>query len=131
VIAKASPSAFSNPELEQYFRSHDVQYIYMVGVFAEGCVRSTVIDLVDLALSSCIAFQLVSVLGVVALFTHLGFAAYWHAQSSPRVARVLMIDLPSAVGVVVSLLIVMSLAGVLFSLEVPTQYKATYVLPNR
>jgi len=64
VIAKASPSAFSNPELEQYFRSHDVQYIYMVGVFAEGCVCSTVIDLVDLALSSCIAFQLVSVLGV-------------------------------------------------------------------
>jgi hypothetical protein len=69
--------------------------------------------------------------GVVALFTHLGCAAYWHSQSRSRTARVLVISLPFAVGIVVSLLIVLSLAGVLFPVEIPAQYKATYVLPSR
>lgn len=46
VIAKASPSAFSNPELEQYLRAHGVQELYVLGVFAEGCVRSTVVEAV-------------------------------------------------------------------------------------
>lgn len=70
-------------------------------------------------------------LGVVALFTHLGCAAYWHSQSRPRVARVLVVALPSAVGVVVALLIVLSLAGALFPVEIPAEYKATYAPPNR
>jgi nicotinamidase-related amidase len=48
VIVKARPSAFSNPELEQYLRAHDVQELYVLGVFAEGCVRSTVIEAVKL-----------------------------------------------------------------------------------
>ncbi len=69
-------------------------------------------------------------LGVVALFTHLGCAAYWHSQSPP-LARVLVVALPSAVGVVVSLLIVVSLAGALFPVEIPAEYKATYAPPNR
>lgn len=46
VITKASPSAFSNPELEGYLRSHGIQDIYVLGVFAEGCVRSTAVDAV-------------------------------------------------------------------------------------
>lgn len=46
VITKASPSAFSNPELERYLRAHGVQDIYVLGVFAEGCVRSTAVDAV-------------------------------------------------------------------------------------
>jgi nicotinamidase-related amidase len=46
VIAKASPSAFSNPELEKYLRAQGVQELYVLGVFAEGCVRSTVVDAV-------------------------------------------------------------------------------------
>ena len=48
VIVKARPSAFSNPELEQYLRAHDVQELYVLGVFAEGCVRSTVVETVKL-----------------------------------------------------------------------------------
>ena len=46
VISKASPSAFSNPELERCLRAHDIQDIYVLGVFAEGCVRSTAVDAV-------------------------------------------------------------------------------------
>jgi succinate dehydrogenase/fumarate reductase cytochrome b subunit len=68
---------------------------------------------------------------VVALFTHLGCAAYWHSQRLPRVARAIVVALPPAVGAVASLLIVLSLAGVLFPVEVPAQYKATYAPPNR
>jgi succinate dehydrogenase/fumarate reductase cytochrome b subunit len=67
---------------------------------------------------------------VVALFTHLGCAAYWHSQSRPRVARVLVVALPSAVGTAAALLIVLSLAGVLFPVEVPVQYKATHARPS-
>ena len=63
---------------------------------------------------------------VFALFTHLGCAAYWHSQSRPRVTRVLMVALPAAVGAVVSLLIVLSLAGAFFPVDVPAKYKATY-----
>lgn len=48
VVAKASPSAFSNPELQQYLRAQDVQELYVLGVFAEGCVRSTVLDAMKL-----------------------------------------------------------------------------------
>ena len=68
---------------------------------------------------------------VVALFMHLGCAAYWHSQGRPRMARVLVIALPSTVGAVASLLIVLSLAGVLFPVEVPVRYKATYAAPHR
>ena len=46
VIAKAS--AFSNPELEPYLRAHGVQELYVLGVFAEGCVRSTVVEAIKL-----------------------------------------------------------------------------------
>jgi succinate dehydrogenase/fumarate reductase cytochrome b subunit len=70
-------------------------------------------------------------LAVAALFTHLGCAAYWQAQDRPRVARVLAVTIPSAVGAVASLLIVLSLAGALFPVEVPAQYKASYAPPDR
>ena len=46
VIVKASPSAFSNPELDRYLRANGVQEMHVLGVFAEGCVRATVIDAV-------------------------------------------------------------------------------------
>ena len=70
-------------------------------------------------------------LAVLALFTHLGCAAYWHFQNRPRVARLLIVALPCAIGGVVSLLIVLSLAGALFPVAVPAEYKATYAPPNR
>ena len=65
-------------------------------------------------------------LAVVALFTHLGCAAYWRFQDRPRVSRALAVAVPFAVGTVASLLIVLSLAGLLYPLEVPAEYKASY-----
>ena len=44
VITKASPSAFSNPELQRYLHAHGVREIYVLGVFAEGCVRASVVE---------------------------------------------------------------------------------------
>ena len=67
---------------------------------------------------------------VVALFNHLGCAAYWHLQSRPRPTRVLVIALPAVVGAVVSLLVVLSLAGALFPVDVPAKYKASYGQSN-
>ena len=67
---------------------------------------------------------------VVALFTHLGCAAYWQSEGRPRLTRALMIAVPCAVGSVMSLLIVMSLAGALFPVDIPASYKATYVQPK-
>jgi len=65
-------------------------------------------------------------LGLLALFTHLGCALYWQLQAKSRSARVLAVVLPSSVGFVVSLLIVLSLAGVFYPVQVPPEYKATY-----
>lgn len=44
VIRKARSSAFTNPELERCLRMHGVTELYVLGVFAEGCVRATVRD---------------------------------------------------------------------------------------
>lgn len=44
VFAKASPSAFTNPELDRYLQMEKITDLYVMGVFAEGCVRSTVLD---------------------------------------------------------------------------------------
>ncbi len=66
-------------------------------------------------------------LGVFALFTHLGCAAYWTLPATNRTARVLAVTLPMLVGGVVSLLIVLSLAGMLQPVEIPAKYKAAYV----
>lgn len=68
-------------------------------------------------------------LGVVALFTHVACAAFWRSQTRPRVVQILIVAVPSTIGVMVSLLIVLSLAGALFPVDVPAQYKATYALP--
>ena len=65
-------------------------------------------------------------LGVFAFFTHLGCAAYWHLQTSPPKTRAFALALPMLVGGVVSLIIVLSLAGKLQPVEVPAKYKATY-----
>jgi nicotinamidase-related amidase len=47
LITKASPSAFSNPELEALLRAQGVKDLYVLGVFAEGCVRATAVDAVQ------------------------------------------------------------------------------------
>jgi nicotinamidase-related amidase len=46
VVSKASPSAFSNPELERQLRARGIRDLYVLGVFAEGCVRATAVDAV-------------------------------------------------------------------------------------
>jgi nicotinamidase-related amidase len=48
VITKARPSAFSNPELQRYLQAHRVQTLYVLGVYAEGCVRASVVEAVKL-----------------------------------------------------------------------------------
>ena len=44
LIPKSTSCAFSNPELNEYLKANDVQMIYTFGVFAEGCVRATVLE---------------------------------------------------------------------------------------
>lgn len=63
---------------------------------------------------------------IVALFTHVGCAAYWKFRAHSRVIRMLALALPMAFGGVVALLIVLSLAGMVKPFEVPAKYKATY-----
>jgi len=48
VIAKSSTSAFSNPELDRVLLEFGVQELYVLGVYAEGCVCATVIDAIEL-----------------------------------------------------------------------------------
>jgi len=43
-FANASPSAFSNPQLDNFLQANKVKTLYVLGVYAEGCVRSTVLD---------------------------------------------------------------------------------------
>ena len=44
IIVKASASAFGNPELDRYLQAEGIGELYIMGVFAEGCVRSTALD---------------------------------------------------------------------------------------
>jgi nicotinamidase-related amidase len=43
VFEKLRPGAFTNPDLEPYLKAHAVTQLFILGVFAEGCVRSTAI----------------------------------------------------------------------------------------
>ncbi|PRC91160.1 hypothetical protein [Solimicrobium silvestre] len=65
---------------------------------------------------------------IFALFTHLGCAAYWQVQARPTLVRALTVLIPAGCGLVISLFIVLSLAGVLHPVEIPAEYKATYEL---
>ena len=65
-------------------------------------------------------------LAVLALFTHLGCAAYWHVKPRLPAARMLALAVPIAVGSVIALLIVLSLAGLVRPVDIPANYKATY-----
>jgi hypothetical protein len=65
-------------------------------------------------------------LAVFALFTHIGCATYWQFEAGSRTARRLAVAVPMVVGSLVSLLIVLSLAGLVQPVKVPLKYKATY-----
>ncbi len=65
-------------------------------------------------------------LGVLALFTHLGCALYWLLETKSQIIRILAVALSFTVGFALSLLIVLSLSGVLYPVKIPPEYKATY-----
>ena len=44
LFAKRQPSAFTNADLDAYLKANEVSKIYVMGVFAEGCVRATALD---------------------------------------------------------------------------------------
>jgi len=60
VFAKSRPSAFSNPDLHPYLQSLSVSRLYIVGVFAEGCVRATAIA------ARSLGYEVVVPLGTIA-----------------------------------------------------------------
>ncbi len=66
-------------------------------------------------------------LAVLALFTHVGCAAYWGVPEDSGTTRRLALGVPIALGTAISLVIVLSLAGRLQPVEVPAEYKATYL----
>ncbi|MDC7718916.1 hypothetical protein PQU95_17070 [Vogesella sp. DC21W] len=65
-------------------------------------------------------------LAVVALFIHLGCAVYWSGPAAVR-GRTLAVGVAAVGGAVVSLLLVLSLAGKIQPFEVPASYRSTYV----
>lgn len=65
-------------------------------------------------------------LGVLAVFTHLGCAAYRRLHAPSRRVRSLVAALPVLVGAVVSLLLVLVLSGTFRRVEIPAQYRAVY-----
>lgn len=44
VFPKRRPSAFTNPDFLAYLTANSIARLYVLGVFAEGCVRATAID---------------------------------------------------------------------------------------
>jgi nicotinamidase-related amidase len=46
VIEMCHPSAFSSATLDTLLREYGVRELYILGVFAEGCVRATAVDAV-------------------------------------------------------------------------------------
>jgi hypothetical protein len=64
-------------------------------------------------------------LAVVALFVHIGCAIYWTGPLSVR-HRTRAVAVPAALGVGVSMLIVLSLAGHIQPFQVPAKYLSTY-----
>jgi hypothetical protein len=64
-------------------------------------------------------------LAVLCLFVHLGCACYWRFPINSS-ARIWSIALPSGIGFVVSLTIVLSLAGMFYPTNIPRAYKTFY-----
>ncbi len=65
-------------------------------------------------------------LAVLALFIHLGCNLYWRFQTKPQLTRLLAVGIPTSIGFVISLLILLSLAGVFYPVQIPLEYKVIY-----
>lgn len=68
-------------------------------------------------------------LAVLALFTHLGCAAYWRLEAAPGARKDRVLGAAIAAGALLATLIVLSLAGKIQPVEIPLEYKATYAGP--
>jgi hypothetical protein len=66
------------------------------------------------------------VLGVTALVAHLACAAYWRASTSSRRSTMRLVGVPTAVGAVLAILIVVTLAGGFYPVHIPDAYRATF-----
>jgi nicotinamidase-related amidase len=44
IVPKRRPSAFTNPALDALLKANAVSELYLLGVFAEACVRATALD---------------------------------------------------------------------------------------
>lgn len=69
-------------------------------------------------------------LAVLALFVHLGCVVYRRLETQPHTIRNLAVVSSAVVGGAISLLIVLSLAGVVHPVDVPAKYKATFAPQN-
>ncbi|WP_379548537.1 hypothetical protein ACFCW2_05045 [Qipengyuania sp. DSG2-2] len=65
-------------------------------------------------------------LAVAALFTHLGCAAYWSLHSKNAAAGSIAFAVLIVSGIIFGGAIVAGLSGVLFDVEIPAEYLATY-----
>lgn len=63
---------------------------------------------------------------VLAFCTHVGCALYWKFQSSSRTLKTIVVVLPMFAGGIISLLIVLSLAGIFHPIDLPAPYRAVY-----
>jgi succinate dehydrogenase/fumarate reductase cytochrome b subunit len=66
-------------------------------------------------------------LAVLALFVHLGCALYWQMQARSTRTQALAVALPTVLGAIVSLLIVLAMAGAFYRVDIPANYKSTFV----
>lgn len=65
-------------------------------------------------------------LAVFCLFAHVGCALYWNMGNASRSARRSIVIAFCLAGAVAGLLIVLSLSGQLYTVDIPAAYKATY-----
>jgi hypothetical protein len=65
-------------------------------------------------------------LAVASLFTHIGCAVYWKLGASWPIARRSALIAFGAFGVVAGLMIDLSLAGMLYPVDIPAAYRAVY-----
>lgn len=65
-------------------------------------------------------------LAILALFTHVGCAVYWSIGSTSGVLRKSVLGAFMLVGAAAGLLVVLALMGVLYVVDIPDAYKATY-----
>ena len=65
-------------------------------------------------------------LAVVALFAHLACAFYWQANNSGKAAQRILFVTPILFGMAIGALIVLTMSGRFYPLDIPALYKASY-----